>query len=152
MRNQQRVEVVLGIVTSLSGLAALAYMLYAPRVPIISVAPLRDGSISQAVHYISMTDLTTPSMLWWGAALAVALVAVGVGVAAGFHARTGQRVPRSILAALAVLFLLALFVLSNQDLGFFNSGPVYLLPSLALTLVCTALAFLPTPAARSAQG
>src|SRR5262249_37067641 len=88
MRIRRRVEVALGIVASLSGLAALAYMLYAPRVQITSFAPLRDGSISQEVHYISMTDLSAPSLVWWGGALAVALVAVGVAVAAGLHAWT----------------------------------------------------------------
>src|SRR5262249_16719383 len=146
---RKRVEAALGLVTGLSRLAALACMLYAsvwrlPPSPHCGMA----ASARRYARFLSRAEFPFACLV--GAALTLALVMVGVGVAAGLHARTGQRVWRSTLVALATRFLLVLLVLSNWDLGFFTSGPVYFLPSLVLTLMCIVIAIL--PAGRSAPG
>ena len=144
LRNTREWMLLSGLATSLSGCAALLYMLYAPRLPILDLPPppLRYHAFPEHLHHVSLIQALSPPLAWWLLVAGLVLSAVGVGGCSVLYARTAERRWRRTLAGLGALYVVDLLVLARGSLDLFENGPVVFVPTLALIIACIALSFL----------
>ncbi len=142
-----------GLASSLSGCAALLYLLYAPRVPILYAPPWTYAHSQEHYHYVPFSQAFSPPLAWWLLVAGLVLFAAGVGLCSVLYARTEERRWRMMLAVLGALYAVDLLVLASGSLSTFEDGPVVFVPTLVLVIACLALSFLSgSTSSRHTQG
>jgi hypothetical protein len=146
----RRAELACSLGAGGAGLAALAYILFAPVLRDGSMYTAADGSLITTVHYVSGIQRgLTPFDLFF---FLFGLASGGIALSAVLHVRTRQRAWRNLLAALTSVLLVGIIVLNVLYLPdiwrFWHeyrfvvvSDNAYFLPCLALAVVSALMAF-----------
>jgi peptidoglycan/LPS O-acetylase OafA/YrhL len=153
VRNTRTWMLLCGLATSLSGCAALLYVLYAPRVPILDRPPQTYAHSQEHYHYVPFSQAFSPPLAWWLLVAGLILFAAGVGLCSVLYARTEERRWRRMLTVLGALYAVDLLALASGGRSLVEDGPVVFVPTLVLVIVCLALSFLSgSTSSRHTQG